>query len=108
LEEGQRTGGGIFGEKSFQRNGKQETSSAAFRKKQSGTDGFCFSVLAKRANSEMRAKKFSERAALWRKRERLLFLERWRRGQHLQRSAVVRRVALECGNCRVQRMENVP
>ena len=70
--------------------------------------GFCFSVLAKRANSEMRAKKFSERAALWGKRERLLFLERWQRGQHLQRSAVVRRAALECGNCRVQRMENVP
>lgn len=42
LEEGQRTGGGIFGEKSFQRNGKQEISSAAFRKKQSGTDGFLF------------------------------------------------------------------
>lgn len=39
--------------------------------------GFCFSVLAKRANSEMRAKKFSERAALWGKRERLLF---WKDG----------------------------
>lgn len=56
---------------------------AAFRKKQSGTDGFCFSVLAKRANSDMRAKKFSERAALWRKRERLLFFGKMAAGAAL-------------------------